>query len=86
MDANKARKLVKISYRVRPCCGLCVNAVLSPDGWGTCRKHTYSHEKHSESLRQLSITQYGLCDDYQMDEMKWEAVRPFNNLLQSLKG
>jgi hypothetical protein len=67
MDKNKEQKLMTIGYTIQPCCGLCAYAKLSADGWGTCKQHTYQHDKHTGVHRQVSINQYGLCTRFLAD-------------------
>ena len=64
MDVNKYRKLQEIGYKIHRCCGSCINANHFNDDWSTCKIHFYSHQKHSESLRELSIFKYGTCSQY----------------------
>lgn len=72
MDNNKLNKLRDIGYTVRKCCGRCVHADLSTNGWGTCMNNTYEHKKHEGgdkgSERQLSINQYGYCKEFELCE------------------
>lgn len=69
MDDNKAKKLEEIGYKVRQTCGLCVHGGFpSPESdWGTCGLHDYSHLKHSDKLRQLSICKSGSCPNFIID-------------------
>ena len=64
MDANKEKVLDSIHYEIVPCCGLCIFAKMSPDGWGICVMHQYEHEKHSDRYREVSISQYGYCESF----------------------
>lgn len=69
MDNNKLKKLREIKYAILRCCGMCEhgkwNQVRTPNGpWGTCALHTYEHLKHSGPPRQMSIHQFGSCDDW----------------------
>lgn len=70
MDANKLKKLKSVNYEIKPCCGLCKHATLSTDGWGTCYKHVYAHEKHSHEFRHLSINRAGICDSFEQNEVE----------------
>lgn len=78
MDINKKKKLEAIGYHVNPCCGICEYAILSEDGWGTCELFNYFHLKHEET-RQLSITQYGLCNYYVEDPNKTSPLEKMNS-------
>ena len=73
MDDNKLDKLREIGYSIRKCCGRCLHADLSLNGWGTCLKHVYEHKKHEggnkSSNRQLSIFEHGCCDGFEMCEI-----------------
>ena len=64
MDANKLKTLRAIHYTIRPCCQLC--AYFKPGnrpGFGTCVQHVYSHLKHTEKDRELSVHANGVCRD-----------------------
>lgn len=66
MDANKKIRLTEIKYRILRSCGTCRYAVIiSGAEFGVCKRFTYEHEKHTESLRLLSVNRYGVCEDYQ---------------------
>ena len=60
MDQNKLRVLRAIGYTIRPSCTLCKHSNLSPDGWGTCGRHSFAHEKHGRTMP-LSINATGSC-------------------------
>lgn len=82
MDSNKLNKLKDIKYRIQDCCGTCVYANLSPDGWGTCMKHIYKHQKHSGEERQVSIHQYGVCVDFKLvDDSAYESLKKLESYL-----
>ena len=74
MDANKLEVLRAIGYRIQPHCGICVQADLSPDGWGYCNLHTYQHLKHSEERSRLSIHRTGSCSAFELDHGKVAAL------------
>jgi len=74
MDANKLKVLKEINYQVRKTCGNCKYSRLGTSNqFGTCCLHKYSHLKHSESERELSINAYGYCGKHEWDEQ----VAPF---------
>lgn len=75
MDSNKKKKLQEIEYRIVQSCGTCVDADLSPDGWGVCKIFKYKHKKHTGEERQLSINQYGVCKAYAVDMSKYFPLR-----------
>ena len=64
MDKNKYLKLQEIHYKIYRCCGSCMHANYFNDDWSTCKIHVYNHQKHSESLREMSIFKYGSCSQY----------------------
>ena len=66
MDENKREQLQKMGYRINRCCGNCEFATISKDGWGTCNIFGYSHKKHSDADRQLSINSSGVCGSHQL--------------------
>ena len=70
MDDNKLEKLREIDYTIHKCCGLCDHGEFKgTNWWGTCKLHDYDHKKHEGggkgSNRELSITIFGYCDEYQ---------------------
>jgi len=81
MDANKLRVLEDM-YTVYPTCGLCEHADIAPNSdWGTCRKQSYRHQKHSNSRRQLSISRYGGCDNFSADPSSEQELGGFAKFL-----
>jgi len=76
MDENKRAVLKKLQYKIQPCCFLCSHASLTGI-WGTCSKHAYMHLKHSEALRELSISQVGHCDGFEESSQKILALGKF---------
>lgn len=70
MDANKLSRLQEINYRVCKVCGLCQHGNFPNNEWGTCDLYNYEHLKHSKVLRELSINRSGLCDHFDLDEIK----------------
>ncbi len=67
MDANKLSKLHEINYTIKKCCGICAHSAFSdrdPSLFATCVMFYYDHEKHSNALRNLSVTRYGYCDSF----------------------
>ena len=75
MDKNKLEKLKDIKYMIQDCCGICVYADLSSDGWGTCTRHTYKHQKHVGEERQVRINQYGVCVNFKLSDSSYESLR-----------
>ena len=74
MDANKEKKLEEIEYKIHHSCGLChYGQFKSGASFGTCRLIKYSHLKHNEKDRELSVTRYGSCKKFfrkNFDEIK----------------
>jgi hypothetical protein len=67
MDKNKLDKLKSINYSIHECCGICKHSNHFSDDWSTCKIHTYEHQKHSTSLRDMSIFKYGYCRDFELN-------------------
>lgn len=81
MDANKLKVLQEVQYTIAPHCGICRHSNLSRDGWGVCEKHSYSHLKHSNDQRQLSITRMGSCRDFTLASEKVGDLHRFAEFL-----
>jgi len=79
MDDNKKKVLQEIKYEVHKCCGLCANFMRSHQNgmFGTCIKNGYEHLKHNESQRELSVTIYGGCPDWEEDRIKKNLLHGF---------
>lgn len=87
MDANKLEKLKQIKYQVRKVCGLCIFAEFpQADGWGTCDLYKYAHQKHADSVRQLSITQFGGCPSFEANDEKLVTLHGFLPLMEGDDG
>ena len=87
MDENKLKKLKAISYTIFGTCGLCKSGDFGTTGncrnlWGTCKLHTYNHKKHSESSRQLSISIFGSCNNFEIDVLM-NPLEKFNEFLKT---
>lgn len=63
MDANKLNKLREIKYRYQKVCGDCAFSHFPINDWGTCKRHTYFHNKHKEH-RFVSIHKFGVCPSH----------------------
>jgi len=61
MDKNKLTKLNVVHYRILPVCGRCRFADFQGKEWATCKKHLYDHQKHTDSVRELSVHFAGSC-------------------------
>lgn len=85
MDENKLRVLKSIDYVVQRTCGGCKHARIPPEvDFGTCTVYFYPHEKHSGEARQLSIHRSGICDRFQWNEKKLEALGGYQQFVPSL--
>lgn len=82
MDANKAIKLRQIGYKVQKSCGICAHSIFPNDSWGTCSIHTYSHEKHSDKERQLSIHRSGICPQFEPNEKSFQSMIHFDEFIE----
>ena len=67
-DEAKFAALRALPYQIRVSCGLCIHGQLSPTGWGTCARHSYTHRKHSGAPRQISIHAAGSCPDAHLSD------------------
>lgn len=81
MDKKKLKVLRDIAYTFPMTCGLCSHGQFQAYHgnmplWGTCRVHTYKHDKHTGDERQLSVHLLGGCGDFQ----------PTDNAAKSLEG
>lgn len=78
MDANKLNVLREIEYNMKACC-FCVHGNFSSNevAFGTCGLHVYSHMKHNDDIRELSIHRSGHCVDFVVDEMKLGQIHGF---------
>jgi hypothetical protein len=71
LDPQKRYKLGSIGYRVAPACGLCKHmGKIRPGNWSTCSLHSYEHQKHKPGNRQLGVTAFGSCKDFEADPQK----------------
>ena len=70
MDENKLKVLQELPYVIKRTCGTCkfCRPTHSPYGFTTCMKHSYSHLKHSQKLRELSVNVSGCCGDHKWKE------------------
>ena len=83
MDKAKLKVLQELPYVIQQTCSnCCFSTFPSEDDWGTCMKFQYSHEKHSEELRDLSINKSGHCPDYLMDKVKQHQLGGFAAFLK----
>lgn len=69
MDQNKADLLQEIGYDIRSCCALCKYSYFPNDDWGSCTLYEYQHKKHTGKYL-LSITKFGCCYKFEVDEAK----------------
>ena len=71
MDENKLEKLKQEKFKIKRCCAFCLHrnfGGIHANQWGTCKKHSYEHKKHSDKKRELSITRFGYCEGFELDE------------------
>lgn len=70
MDANKAKRLREIGYRIGGTCDSCADFDAKPGQmFGTCKLWTYKHEKHTGDERQLSVSSQGGCPNWSQSEV-----------------
>ena len=82
MDQNKREKLIEIGYKIQRCCAFCVNSNIAPGkDWGTCNALIYSHLKHSDSERQLSISRFGWCTGFKLNHQAMSVLGKFAEFL-----
>lgn len=87
MDKNKLKVLNDCGYSISECCNFCTYGRFRiTSDFGTCAKKTYSHEKHTESFRDLSINKYGLCEDsFVLDTGKYWILEAYSQFFKELK-
>jgi hypothetical protein len=68
LDENKLKVLKDLGYVVRATCGLCQYGRFAAGGqdFGTCKIRFYSHGKHSDAHRELSINRAGTCPAFRL--------------------
>jgi len=84
MDANKLAKLKEIGYHVPKTCGLCINSQFASHlvEWGECTKHSYDHQKHTDSRRQLSVYRGGTCSGFELSPLALSELHGFAELVR----
>lgn len=72
-DLNKLEALDSAGFMIRPTCLRCEHFDEGANAWGTCRKITYEHLKHTsdDKPRQASVPVDGWCPQY---SERYEAV------------
>jgi hypothetical protein len=67
MDKNKLKVLQSVNYKIQNCCSFCTHSRINEmrSIWGTCKKHTYKHLKHTGEEREMSINAYGTCENFE---------------------
>lgn len=70
-DENKLKSLDDAMFQVKRTCYRCAHFDEGGRGWGTCRKITYEHKKHSGDERQASVPIDGWCPDHET----WSEAR-----------
>lgn len=71
-DPAKFEKLREIGYAVPVTCGLCIHREFTTRTqlWGSCKRSTYVHGKHTGEPRQVSIYRAGTCGSSKLDPDK----------------
>lgn len=84
MDENKRLKLVEIGYEIKPVCMTCSYGRFDNafEIFGTCRKHSYVHLKHSQSTRELSVFKAGSCSDHDPNPGTGAALHGFKEFVK----
>ena len=62
-DENKLQALEDAGFQVKRTCYRCAHFDGGGRGWGTCRKITYDHKKHTGESRQASVPVDGWCPE-----------------------
>lgn len=84
MDENKRLKLVEIGYEIRPTCNTCIYGRFDNlyEIFGTCKKYSYEHLKHSDKKRELSVFKAGSCPEHEMDPGTEAAMHGFKEFMK----
>lgn len=82
MDLNKDNKLQEIQYKLYRTCGLC-SCFEGTKGamFGVCKKQTYQHLKHTGDARQLSVSVFGSCSEFDWDNSKLSQLHGFQKYI-----
>jgi len=64
-DENKLSALEEAGFQVKRTCYRCGFFDAGARGWGTCRKITYEHKKHTGKPRQASVPVDGWCPHHE---------------------
>jgi hypothetical protein len=84
MDANKLKVLQDIGYVIQEVCGLCRHGRFNYSQlFGACTIRTYGHLKHSAPAKDLSVSRYGWCPEFEYDEQYDVLLHGFKQLLRS---
>jgi hypothetical protein len=71
-DASKLAKLREIGMRFVETCATCAHGVV-PDLWGSCRRASYTHGKHTEPL-DMPAHLLMVCTDYKRCDARVEQL------------
>jgi hypothetical protein len=83
MDESKKKKLESIGYQVFKCCGLCKHAEFKNSSkFGDCLKNEYKHQKHVAPSKNLSISAFGGCSDFELEETSGVMLHRFVDFLK----
>ena len=74
--------LKEVEYSIAECCGMCLDGKFEKGSlWGICELHEYSHLKHSDSVRSMSISLFGRCCDFKMWKEKVDNLGRFKEFV-----
>lgn len=81
MDKNKLQVLRDVGYKIQPVCGLCKHGQFNFSNlFGACTIRTYKHLKHSAVAKDLSISRYGTCPEFEYNEQYDVMLHGFRQL------
>lgn len=82
MDKTKLKVLRDIKYRIPTTCNFCKHGYFEPKtDFGDCADKGYVHEKHT-GTHFLSISRYGTCPDFVLDEDRTVSLHGFREFLK----
>ncbi len=64
-DENKLQALEDAGFQVKRTCLRCAHFDAGRANWGTCRKISYEHKKHTGEPRQASVPADGWCPQHE---------------------
>lgn len=81
MDENKLKILKDINYKINETCGNCEYGQFVLGDFGTCVRYNYSHLKHTDSIRSLSIVRDGCCTKHKIDSSYLTRIHAYREFL-----